>query len=111
MRNLLLVFLLLCLYAGTIMAAEVWPQPLTCNEQILFAILNAKRMEAGLPVLQLDGMLLSQAHSGQGTVLSASSLSGVIDQAQTTVLNQEVKRVGLAATQTQSQVTVVLVTK
>lgn len=111
MRNLLLVFLLLCLYAGTIMAAEVWPQPLSCDEQVMFAILNAKRMEAGLPVLQLDGMLLSQARSGQGAVFAATSLRDVIAQAQGTVLSQAVSRVGLATTQARSQVSVILTTK
>lgn len=111
MRNLLLIFLLLCLYAGTTMATEAWLQPLTSDEQILFAFLNAKRMEAGLPVLQLDGMLLNQARSGQGNAFSAPSLGQIVNEAQDTVVNPTVSRVGLAAAQTRSQVTVVLATK
>ena len=111
MRNLLLIFLLLCLYAGTTMATEAWLQPLSSDEQILFALFNAKRMEAGLPVLQLDGMLLNQARVGQGSAYSAPSLSEMVAQAQGTVVNPTVSRVGLAAAQTQSQVTVVLATK
>jgi hypothetical protein len=113
MRNLLLVFLFVCLYAGTVLAAEYWTQPsINQDEQILFAAINAKRLEMGLPALQLDGQLLNAARSGRGTVLVAQSFDQVMEEAQAVVLVKDVSRVGLSVSQqAQAGVTVVVATK
>ena len=49
MRSVFLVLLFVCLYAATVLAAEHCTQPLTGDEQVLFALLNAKRLENGFP--------------------------------------------------------------
>lgn len=111
MRNFLLIFLFLCLYAATSLATEVWFQPLTEDEQIIFASLNAKRLAQGLNALTLDGFLTNQAHRGEGSVFSGTSLDQVVAGASEAVLSPNVERLGLAVTRAQSQITAVVATK
>ena len=109
MRSVFLVLLFVCLYAATVLAAEHWIQPLTGDEQVLFALLNAKRLENGFPVMQLDGLLLGQVRSGQGVTLTATSLGEAVEKAQPVIAVLEVSRVGLKVVRSKDYFVVTLV--
>ncbi|HOB21692.1 MAG: hypothetical protein GX766_08470 [Firmicutes bacterium] len=111
MRSVFLVLLFVCLYAATVLAAEHWTQPLTGDEQVLFALLNAKRLENGFPVMQLDGLLLGQVRSGQGVTLTATSLGEAVEKAQPVIAVLEVSRVGLKVVRSKDYFVVTLVAK